>query len=174
MLFTIKEWRAGANPESPPRTHSVTNTCEVRTPSRTVFTMEQNELFVQRVVQYCQEKEGDEFLYHALGFNKSSKKDKIKKPIVTWLVNFTLTKISMHRLLMWCPWKTGLSDNSKTHCVIMVQWGEIMCPYSTDLYWNCVLFLILIFLIRFVGNILWWLIWFRYKSKLDQTSDAIQ
>ena len=51
MVFIRQKEKAGANPESPPRTHPGTNIREVRTPSRTVFTQEQNELFFQRVVQ---------------------------------------------------------------------------------------------------------------------------
>ena len=38
MVFTRQEVRAGANPESPPRTHPGTNIHEVYTPSWTVFT----------------------------------------------------------------------------------------------------------------------------------------
>ena len=51
MVFTIKKARTGANPEYPARTHPGTNIREVRTPRRTVFTQEQNELFIQRVLQ---------------------------------------------------------------------------------------------------------------------------
>ena len=52
MVFTRQKSRAGANKESPPITHPETNIREVRTPSRTVFTQENNELFFQQVVQY--------------------------------------------------------------------------------------------------------------------------
>ena len=48
MLFTRQKSRLGANPESPPRTHPEKYIREVHTPSRTVFTQEQNELFVQQ------------------------------------------------------------------------------------------------------------------------------
>ena len=51
MVFTRQKSRAGANPEYPPRTQPETNIREVRTLSRTVFTQEQNELCIQRVVQ---------------------------------------------------------------------------------------------------------------------------
>ena len=51
MVFTIQKARAGANPESTARTQPGTNIREVRTPRRTVFTWEQNELFIQRVLQ---------------------------------------------------------------------------------------------------------------------------
>ena len=54
MVFTRPKAIAGSNPESPPRTHQETNIFEVRTPSWTVFTQEQNELSVQRVIQYSQ------------------------------------------------------------------------------------------------------------------------
>ena len=46
---------AGENTESPPRTQPEINIHEVRTPSRTVFTQEQNELFIKQVFQYSQE-----------------------------------------------------------------------------------------------------------------------
>ena len=79
MVFTRQKERAGANPESPPRTQPETNISEVRTPSWTVFMQEQNELFVQRVVQYSQEKEVDYFHYRVLGLNESSTEDDTKK-----------------------------------------------------------------------------------------------
>ena len=44
---------------------------EVPTPSRTVFAQKQNELFVQKVVQCSQEKEGKDFYYRVLGLNES-------------------------------------------------------------------------------------------------------
>ena len=59
------------NPESPPRTQPETNIREVCTPSQAVFKKEQNELFIQQVVQYSQEKEGDDFHYHVIGLNES-------------------------------------------------------------------------------------------------------
>ena len=79
MVFTRQKSRAGANPESPPRTQPGKNIHEVCTPSWTVFTQEQNELFVQRVLQYSQGKEGDELHYHVLGLNESSTEDGMKK-----------------------------------------------------------------------------------------------
>ena len=72
MIFTIQKSRAGANPEYPPRTQPETNIGKVHTPIRTVFTQENNELFVQQVVQYYQEKEGEYLYYNVLGLNKSS------------------------------------------------------------------------------------------------------
>ena len=51
MVFTRQKAREGESPESPPRTQPEKNIREVRTPSRTVFTQEQNKLFVQQVVQ---------------------------------------------------------------------------------------------------------------------------
>ena len=59
MLFTRQKVRAGKNTESPPITQPETNICEVRTPSRTVFTQEHNELFVQHVVQYSTRRSSD-------------------------------------------------------------------------------------------------------------------
>ena len=79
MVFTIQKERADANTESPPRTHPGTNICEVQTPSRTVFKRKHNELFIQRVVQYYQEAEGDKLNYLVLGLNESSTEDYMKK-----------------------------------------------------------------------------------------------
>ena len=42
MIFTRQKSRAAKNPESPPITQSKQNIREVRTPSHTVFTQEQN------------------------------------------------------------------------------------------------------------------------------------
>ena len=72
MVFTRKKSRAGANIESPARTQPGTNIREVRTPRRTVFTREQNELLIQQVLQYSQEDKGDEFYYHVIGLNDYS------------------------------------------------------------------------------------------------------
>ena len=58
MVFTRQKSRAATNPEYLPRTQPETNIHEVRTPSRTVFTQEQNEFFFQIFVQYYREKEG--------------------------------------------------------------------------------------------------------------------
>ena len=79
MVFTRQKARAVLNPEAPPRTHLGTNIREVRTPSRTVFSQEYNELFVQPVVQYSQEKECDELNYHYIGLNEFSTEDDMKK-----------------------------------------------------------------------------------------------
>ena len=54
IVFTRKNTRADANPESPPRTQHKINIPEVQTPSRPIFTHEKNELFVQKVVQDAQ------------------------------------------------------------------------------------------------------------------------
>ena len=72
ILSTRQKERAHANPESPPRNQPEINIREVRTPSRKVFTQEQNELFVQQIVQYSQNLEGGDFHYHVLGMNESS------------------------------------------------------------------------------------------------------
>ena len=55
------------------------NIREVRNPSRTVFTQEQNKLFVQQVVQYYQDLEGEYLHYHVIGLNESSAEDDMKK-----------------------------------------------------------------------------------------------
>ena len=54
MVCTRQKSREGVNSEYSQRTQPVTNIREVRTPSRTVFTKEQNELFFQQVVKYSQ------------------------------------------------------------------------------------------------------------------------
>ena len=64
-----KKARAGENPEYTPITHLGTNIREVRTTNRVVFTQEQTYLFVQRFIQYYQEKEDCELHYHVLGLN---------------------------------------------------------------------------------------------------------
>ena len=51
MVFTRQKERAGANPESPAITHPGTNTREEKNPRRPVFTREQNDLFIQQVLQ---------------------------------------------------------------------------------------------------------------------------
>ena len=92
MVFTRQKARVGENPESPSRNQSGTNIREVHTPSRTVFTQEKNELFVQRVVQYFQGKEGDEFHYHILGLDWSSTEDEMKKSYRNLARQFHLDK----------------------------------------------------------------------------------
>ena len=72
MVFTIKKARADSNPESTPRTPHEINIRKVRTLSRTVFTQEHNELFVQQVIQDAQGLEGEVLHYHVLGLNESS------------------------------------------------------------------------------------------------------
>ena len=79
MIFTRQEARGGANPESTPITHPGTNIHEVRTPSRTLFTQEHNELFIQRVLKYSQYVEGDELYFFLFGLNESSIEEDMKK-----------------------------------------------------------------------------------------------
>ena len=79
MVFNRQKERSGENPESLPRNQPETNIREVRTPSQTVFTQEQNESFVQRVVQYYQEKDGEYFHYCVLDLNESSTGDDMKE-----------------------------------------------------------------------------------------------
>ena len=66
--------RADANPKYNPRIQHKINKPEVPTPSRTVFTPEQNELFVQRIVQDTQGLEGKMLYYHILGLNSPTKR----------------------------------------------------------------------------------------------------
>ena len=79
MLLTRQKFRADENPHFTQRTQSETNICEVRTPSWTVFTQEHNELFVQKVVKYSQDLEGEYLHYHVLGLNESSTDNNTKK-----------------------------------------------------------------------------------------------
>ena len=79
MIFTRLKSRAGADPEYPTRTQPETNIREVYTPSRTFFTLEQNEIFVQQVVQYSQDLEGEYLHYHVLVLNESSTNIDMKK-----------------------------------------------------------------------------------------------
>ena len=62
MVFTRQKARVGTNPKSPPRNQPEKYIREVLNPSRTVFTQEQKELFVQQVVQYSQDLEGGDFI----------------------------------------------------------------------------------------------------------------
>ena len=78
MVFTRQKERADANTESPPITHQEINMREVRTPSLTVFTQEQNELFVQQVIQDAQGLEGKVLHYHVLCLKESSTGDYLK------------------------------------------------------------------------------------------------
>ena len=101
MVLTRQKARACANPESPPRTQHNINIREVQNPSRTVFTQEQNELCLQQVFQDAQYLERGFLHYHDIGFNESSTEDGLKILFVNWLFDLTLTKISIHRLLLW-------------------------------------------------------------------------
>ena len=62
MVYTRQKSRADANPKYIPRTQHKINIHEVLTPSRTVFTQEQNELFVQQVVRDAQSLELEFFI----------------------------------------------------------------------------------------------------------------
>ena len=92
MVYTRQKARAEANPESPPRTQHKINIREVQTPNQTVSTPEQNELFIQQVVQDAQGLEGEVSYYHILGLNESATDDDLKKPIVNWLFDLTPPK----------------------------------------------------------------------------------
>ena len=72
MVFTRKKARAGENPEYSAGTHPRTNISGGSNPRRPVFTREQNDLFIQQVLQYSQENESDELYLFVLGFNYSS------------------------------------------------------------------------------------------------------
>ena len=79
MISTRQKEVSDANPESPPRTHPETNIGGLRSTIWTVFTQEQNELFVQQVVQYSQYLESKYFHYHVLVLNDSSTEDDTNK-----------------------------------------------------------------------------------------------
>ena len=81
MVFNRQKSRAVANPEFPARTHPGTNIREGINPRRTVFTREQNDLFIRQVLQYSQEDKSNELHYHVLGLNESSTEDDMKMPI---------------------------------------------------------------------------------------------
>ena len=78
MVFTRQKSRANENPESPARTHPEKHIREGRNPRRPLFIQEQNDLFIQQVLQYSQENESDELHYHVLGLNKSSTEYDVK------------------------------------------------------------------------------------------------
>ena len=113
--------RVDSNPEYLPRIQHKINIPEVPTPSWTVFNSEQNELFDQYVVQDTQGLEGESLYYHILGLNESATEDDLKKPIVNWLFNPSLTKISIHRLLLSFAWYNRLSKDSEMYFVVMIQ-----------------------------------------------------
>ena len=75
MVYTRRKLRADANLEYPPRIWHEINIHEVPTPSRTVFTPEHYELFVQRIVQETKGLEVEVFYYHIIGLNESATKD---------------------------------------------------------------------------------------------------
>ena len=92
MVFTRQKVRAYANLEPPPITHHEINIREVQNTSRTVFTQEQNELFVQQVFQDAQGLEDEVLHYHVLDLNEYSTDEDLKNPIVNWLFDVTLKK----------------------------------------------------------------------------------
>ena len=100
MVFTRKKSRADANPESSPITQHKINIREVQTTSRTVFTQEQNESFLQQVVQETQGLEGEVFHYHVIGLNQSSTEDDLKKSHRKMALRYPLPKKTIHRLLL--------------------------------------------------------------------------
>ena len=61
---------------------------------------EQSELFFQQFLQYSQDLEGEFLHYRVLCLIESSTGDDLKNPIVNWLLDLILTKISIHRLLL--------------------------------------------------------------------------
>ena len=79
MVYTRLKSRADTNPESPPIIQHEINIPEVPTHTRTVFTQEQNELFIQQVVRDAQGLEGEVFHYRVLGLNEYSTEDDMKK-----------------------------------------------------------------------------------------------
>ena len=82
MVFTRQKKRAGANPGSPARNQPGTNIRERSNPRRPVFTWEQNDLFIQQVLQYSQGNKCDDLHYHVLGLNQSSTEDDMEKSYI--------------------------------------------------------------------------------------------
>ena len=79
MLFTRQKEREDENQESTPRTQTEINIRAVRTPNRTVFTQEYNELFVQQVLQYSQDLEVEVLHYDVICLDESSTEDDLEK-----------------------------------------------------------------------------------------------
>ena len=71
--------KSGCKSRSPVRTQPGKNIREGSNPRRPFFTREQNDLFVQLVLQYSQKKKIDELHYHVLGLDKSLTEDDIEK-----------------------------------------------------------------------------------------------
>ena len=69
MEFIRQKAIPDANPESHPKTHPEINICEVCSPSWTVFTQENNELFIQQVPHFSQLVEGGFYYYYVLCLN---------------------------------------------------------------------------------------------------------
>ena len=78
MVYIRQKSRADANHESTPRIKHEIDTHKLPTPSRTVFTQEQNELFVQQVFQESQGLEGEVLYYHILGLNEYATENNLK------------------------------------------------------------------------------------------------
>ena len=51
--------------------------------------------------------------------------------------------------------------------------GTRTCPYGTILYRNFIWFIVLFVIRWLVGNIVGWLIWFRYRAKTKQALDTL-
>ena len=100
MVYNRQKSIADANTEFPSRTQHEIIIPEVPTLSWTVFTTKNYELFVHQVFQYSQDLEDEVYYYHILGLNESATEDDLKNPIVNWLFDPTLTKTSIHRLLL--------------------------------------------------------------------------
>ena len=67
-------------------------------PSKTVFSKEQNDLFIQKFQEYSLYAKGEILNLFVPGLNENQKKKIQKKPIIPCLFDFTLTKIFMKTL----------------------------------------------------------------------------
>ena len=67
-------------------------------PSRTVFSKEDNDLFIQKVQEYYLYEKGEILNLFVLGLNESSTEEDTKKAFLPCLLDFTLTKIFMKTL----------------------------------------------------------------------------
>ena len=93
------------------------------------------------------------------GLGNQKKKHRNKRNKLKW----TLVWIKINKFL-----KTNkLQIRNRT------REGTRTCTYGTIIYRNFVWLLILVVIRRLVGNIVGWLIWFRYKEKSKQALDIL-
>ena len=121
MVFTRQKSRSVANPESPARTQPETNIREGRNPIWTVFTREQNELFIKQVRKYSQEEKGDELHYHVLGLNDYSTEDDMRKVYRSLALHFHPDKNQHSQVSEVMETINETKENWKTHYAITTK-----------------------------------------------------